>query len=120
GVGGPRSIGEAIISFLNQLIAGLVGEPPAGAASPSDALNIAKIISSRASQGSFAWEVVNYRNNTSIDNGLLPSSEASINLSVVNTTLEATQNSSLIGVVRVERSAPLGVVSWLGYGTTNL
>lgn len=120
GVGGPKSIGEAILGFINAIIGGLVGAPPQGDASPADAFNIAKIISERASRGDFAWEVVNYRNNTSIDNGLLPSSEASINLSVINTSLEATQDASLIGIIRVQRSAPLGVVSWLGHGVDNL
>ena len=119
GVNGPADIGASILALLNNIVGGLVGAPGEGA-SNADAFNIARIISSRASRGADAWEVLGYRNNTPVDNGLLPSSEANYNLTVVNADLPATQAASLIGVIRVQRSAPLGVVSWLGYGTTNV
>lgn len=119
GVGGSSTLAGTIFSILNAIVGGLVGTPGEGA-SQTDVFNIAKIISSRASQGAMAWEVQGYRNNTSPDNGLLPSSEANYNLTVVNATLEATQAASLIGIDRVRRSAPMGVVSWRGYGTAGL
>lgn len=119
GVGGPATIGGSILAFINAIVGGLVGTPGEGA-SNADAFNIAKLISARASQGANAWEVLGYRNNTSVDNGMLPSSEANYNITVINATLEATQSASLIGIIRVQRSAPLGVVSWLGHGTSGL
>ncbi len=119
GVNGPDNIGQSLIDMVNQLVGGLVGQPGTGA-SNADVFNVSKLISSMASQGANSWEVLGFRNNTPVDSGLLPSSEANYNITVVNTSLACTQAASLIGIIRVQRSAPLGLVSWLGCGTSGM
>ncbi|AJD82115.1 minor tail protein [Mycobacterium phage Cosmo] len=119
GVLGPGNIGGSLIEAINALVGGLVGQPGEGA-SIADLFNIGKLVSSMASQGRLAWEKWGQRNNKPVAGGLLPSSSANYEITSINTSLEARQDKSLIGVIRVTQDMPLGLISWLGYGSANL
>ncbi|AHZ95390.1 minor tail protein [Mycobacterium phage Damien] len=119
GVLGPGSIAETIERMINQIVGGFVGTPGTGA-SLTDLFNFAKQISSWASQGRFAWELLGKRDNTPVDTGLLPSSTSNYKINYINTTLPCTQSESRIAAFRIEESAPLGVISWLGYGSSGI
>lgn len=119
GVGGPANIGQSIIDFIDHLTGGLVGQQGSGAGL-ADVFNISHLVSSWASLGNMAWDILGIRNNTPVYNGLLPNGKSNYPITGINTTLDATQAASLISTYRVGESSPLGVVSWLGYGTTGL
>jgi hypothetical protein len=119
GLGGPGDIGATIQAFLDHLVGGLVGTPGTGAGF-ADVFNISKLISSMASQGANAWQILGIRNNKPVNTGLLPSSTSNFDITAINTTLSTAPVKSLIGVIRVAESSPLGVVSWLGCGTSGL
>ena len=82
--------------------------------------NVSKIISSMAALGKYAWEILGIRNNTPVYTGMLPSGKSNFPLDGINTDLACTQSASLIAAYRIEESMPLGVVSWLGYGTAGI
>lgn len=119
GVNGPTNIGQTIIDFLDNLIGGFVGKHGSNGGF-SDLFNVANIISGWANLGSLAWEILGLRNNTPVYTGLLPNGKSNFPITGINTTLNCTQAASLIATYRVNESSPLGVVSWLGYGTTNI
>lgn len=124
GVNGPANIGSSLLAQLNALIGGMVGVPGSGA-SNADAYNVSKQVSANAAQGAMSWDVLGIRNNTPVFTGFLPSGHSNFNVTDVAfdataPTIAATQSASVIGVHRVGVSAPLGVVSWLGYGTTSM
>lgn len=119
GVNGPSNIGQTIIDFLDNLIGGFVGKHGSGAGF-ADLFNIANIISGWANLGNMAWEILGLRNNTPVYTGLLPNGKSNYPITGINANLAATQASSLIATFRINESSPLGVVSWLGYGTTNI
>lgn len=119
GVGGPTNIGQSILAFIDALVGGLVGAPGSGAGL-ADIFNVSKIISSMASLGQYAWEILGLRNNTPVFTGLLPNGRSNFPISGINTGLACTQSASLIATHRIEESMPLGVVSWLGYGTSGI
>lgn len=119
GVGGPTNIGASIMAFLDSLLGGLVGTPGSGGGL-ADVFNIANIVSSMASLGRFAWELLGIRNNTPVATGLLPTSDSNYPYANANTYLAVTQANSLCITYRTERSAPLGVVSWLGHTSTGI
>lgn len=119
GVGGPTNIGQSILTFIDSLLGGLVGTPGSGGGL-ADVFNISKIVSSMAALGQYAWQILGIRNNTPVYTGMLPNGRSNFPLSGVNTTLSCTQSASLIAVHRIEESLALGVVSWLGYGTSGI
>ena len=119
GVGGPTNIGQSILAFIDALVGGLVGAPGSGAGL-ADIFNISKIVSSMASLGQYAWEILGLRNNTPVFTGMLPNGRSNYPITGINADLACTQSASLIGVHRVEESIPIGVVSWLGFGTTGI
>lgn len=119
GVNGPANIRDSIQAQLDAIVSGAVGQQGTGA-SNADATNVFRETGRKAGQGSDAWEVQGERNNTSISSGLLASSESPFNLSLANAILTITPTASLCTVYRVERSAPLGVVSWIGCGTSGV
>ncbi|ATN93993.1 minor tail protein [Mycobacterium phage Kumao] len=119
GVLGPGNLGASVIEAINAIVGGWVGQQGTGAGI-ADLFNIGKLISSMASQGRMAWEILGIRNNRPVASGLLPSSHANYEITSINTNLETTQSQSLIGVIRVAQDMPLGLISWLGCGTANL
>ncbi len=119
GVGGPANIGQSIIDFIDHLIGGLVGVVGTGAGL-ADVFNISHLVSSWASLGNYAFEILGIRNNTPVYTGLLPNGKSNFPITGINTTLDCTQSASLIATYRVGESSPLGVVSWLGYGTSGI
>ncbi|AYN57974.1 minor tail protein [Mycobacterium phage Fowlmouth] len=119
GLLGPETIEETIQELVNAAVGGLVGLPGVGA-SLADLFNMLQQISSWATQGRWSWELWGRRDNTPIDSGLIPSSTSNFKINYINTTLACTQANSLIAAIRVEQSAPLGVVSWLGYGSAGI
>jgi len=119
GVGGPANVGESILGLLDNLIGGLTGTPGSGA-SFADAFNISALVSSLASLGGYAWDVLGIRNNTPVASGLLPNAKSNFPINDINTSLSATAAASLIATYRIGESSPLGVISWLGYGTAGL
>lgn len=119
GVGGPINIGASVLDFIDHLIGGLVGAAGTGAGL-ADVFHISKLVSSWASLGSMAWDILGLRNNTPVYTGFLPNGKSNYPYTDINTTLDATQAASLIATYRIGESSPLGVVSWLGYGTAGL
>jgi len=119
GVGGPTNIGLSILAFIDALVGGLVGAPGSGAGL-TDIFNISKIVSSMASLGQYAWEILGLRNNTPIFTGMLPNGKSNFPISGINADLACTQSASLIATYRIQESMPLGVVSWLGFGTSGI
>lgn len=124
GVGGPANIGATVLELLNNLVGGLIGIP-AAVGSFADLFNIGQQVSSNASQGANSWQVLGIRDNTSQSTGFLPSGRANFNLTDVAfnssaPTIAVTQAASAICTDRVIVSQPLGVISWLGFGVTNI
>lgn len=119
GVGGPTNIGESIMSFLDHLLGGLVGTPGSGGGL-ADVFNISYLVSSMASLGKFAWELLGIRNNEPVANGLLPTGDSNYPYANANTYLAVTQAASLCVTYRSAKSSPLGVVSWLGHTSTGI
>lgn len=119
GVAGPTNIGASILAFIDSLISGLVGAAGVGA-SLADVFNISKLVSSAASLGSFAWEILGIRNNKPVANGLLSTSDANYPYPNANTYLAVTQTDSLCVTYRAAESAPIGVISWLGHTSANI
>jgi hypothetical protein len=124
GVGGPGDIGGSIEELLNQFVGGAVGQAGTGASFP-DVFNLTKFMSSGASLGQLAFQILGIRNNTPVASGMLPSGSSNYDLTDLafdNSApyLSATQAASLISVERLQVSKPLGAISWLGYGFTNV
>ncbi len=119
GVGGPTNIGESIMSFLDHLLGGLVGTPGSGGGL-ADVFNISYLVSSMASLGKFAWELLGIRNNEPVATGLLPTGDSNYPYANANTYLAVTQSASLCVTYRAAKSSPLGVISWLGHTSTGI
>ena len=127
GVGGAGNIGSSILDLILNLIGGLVGvapdpDDPDNTKPPSlaDLFNLMFQVASSSALGRFAFELLGIRNNTPVNTGLMPNSKSNFPINDINVTLSATQAASLIATYRIQESSPLGVVSWLGYGTTNI
>lgn len=119
GVTGPGDIGSSIMAVINHLVGGFVGVL-GDVAGLADIFNISHMVSSAASLGSLAFELLGIRNNTPIYTGLLPNGKSNFPIDGVNTDLNCTQSASLIATFRIQESSPLGVVSWLGHGTAGI
>lgn len=119
GVAGPTNLGQSLLSLMDALLGGLVGAPGSGGGL-ADVFNISKIVSSMAALGKYAWEILGIRNNTPIYTGMLPNGKSNFPLDGINTDLPCSQSVSVIATYRIEESSPLGVVSWLGYGTAGI
>jgi len=119
GVTGPGDIGTTIMEIIRHQIGGLVGVL-GDFVGLADVFNVNHMVSSAASLGAMAFEILGIRNNTPVFTGLLPSSECNFPINGINTTLNCTQGATTIATFRLGTSKPLGVVSWLGYGTTNI
>lgn len=127
GVGGAANIGSSILDMLLNLVGGLVGVAPdpddpdnTKPPSISDLFTLAFQVASSSALGRFAFDLLGIRNNTPVSTGLMPNSKSNFPINDINVTLNATQSASLIATYRIGESSPLGVVSWLGYGTTNI
>jgi len=119
GVAGPTNLGASLLGLMDALLGGLVGTPGSGGGL-ADVFNISKIISSMAALGKYAWEILGIRNNTPIYTGMLPNGKSNFPIDGINTDLDCTQAASVIATYRIGESSPLGVVSWLGYGTAGI
>lgn len=130
GPGGPPNIGAALQSTWDQWISGLVGEVGTGA-ELSDLFNIGQLISSWSNLGRQAWDVLGIRNNKPMATGMMPTSSSNISLDKIAFTTAAQPGASSGGIAitqstarrvykRVEDYSPIGVVSWTGYGTTDI
>lgn len=119
GVAGPTNIGQTILDLIDAVLGGFVGLPGSGGGL-ADLFNVSKIVSSLASLGGYAWDILGLRNNTPIYTGLLATGKSNYPITGINTNLTAAQSASLIASFRIQESSPLGVVSWLGCGTDGL
>lgn len=119
GVGGPANIGGSILDFLNGAVGGAVGTPGTTASIP-DAFNIFNMLGTGSSLGGISFDILGRRNNTPVSSGPLPSSHSNFPLHNINASLVATQAASVICTDRIELDAPLGVLSWLGFGTSGI
>ncbi|WP_202321131.1 glycine-rich domain-containing protein [Mycobacterium intracellulare] len=124
GILGPGNIGDTIINLINQLIGGLVGAPGSGA-SLADIFNIGHQVSSNASQGAYSWQVLGIRDNTSMSSGFLPNGRSNFDLTASafaadSPEIHVTQDASAIATDRVPVSQALGLISWMGYGLTDI
>lgn len=126
GVGGPANIGQTIQQFFNHLVGGFLGGLGGGGDTGlSDVFNIANGVSTNAGLGADAWDLLGIRNNKPIFTGFLPSGTSNYNITDVAfdsspPLISVTQSASAISIERYEESKSLGVVSWLGYGLTDL
>lgn len=121
GFGGPGDANTTFEEFLSHLLGGMSGSTdPNANGGFADLFNVAKLLQTAAAMGESAFQILSIRNNTPVNTGLLPSGRSNYGLTSVNTTLSATQSSSLIATMRVEQDIALGVVSWLGCGTSGI
>lgn len=120
GVGGPGDMAETVREILAGLVGGASGADSPTGGGIADLFNILKVLSAAAAMGESAFQMLSQRNNTDLEKGLLPSGRANYSITSVNTTLSATQSSSLISRLRVKADLSLGVVSWLGCGTSGM
>ncbi|QGJ94349.1 minor tail protein [Mycobacterium phage ChosenOne] len=116
---GAATIPEAFQNFLDAIVGGAVGQQGSGA-SLADAFNVFLKIASDAAKGLFSWDLLGVRTNKPINRGLIKSERSNFNFSEITDWLEVTQENSLIAVDNIEESMPLGVISWIGYGTVGL
>lgn len=124
GILGPANIGDTILNILNHLVGGMVGMNGVGA-TLGDLFNISKKVSSGSADGTNAWTVLGIRNNSDVASGFLPTGRSNFPLTSAlfdssAPLLAAKQTDTAIATYRIQESSPLGVLSWLGYGTTNL
>lgn len=120
GFGGPGDANTTFEEFLSHLLGGMQGSDPNSNGGFADLYNVAKLLQTAAAMGESAFQILSIRNNTPVNTGLLPSGRSNYGLTSVNTTLSATQSASLIATMRVEQDIALGVVSWLGCGTSGI
>lgn len=121
GFGGPGDANGSFQEFLSHLLGGMSGSTdPNANGGFADLFNVAKLLQTAAAMGENAFQILSIRNNTPVNTGLLPSGRSNYGLTSVNTTLSATQSASLIATMRVEQDIALGVVSWLGCGTSGM
>lgn len=121
GFGGPGDANTTFEEFLSHLLGGMSGSTdPNSNGGFADLFNVAKLLQTAAAMGESAFQILSIRNNTPVNTGLLPSGRSNYGLTSVNTTLSATQSASLIATMRVEQDIALGVVSWLGCGTSGI
>ncbi|AVO21624.1 minor tail protein [Mycobacterium phage MooMoo] len=119
GVLGLGNIAEAIQEFLDALVGGLVGQPGSGATLP-DLFNTILKIASQSARGDFAWIIHGVSTNKPVDKGKLPSGDANYPYSNANTWIPVTQTATLAITYRAGKSEPLGVIGYLGKGSTGL
>lgn len=124
GIGGPGDIGGSVQSTWDQWIGGLVGEVGTGSGL-ADLFNISSIVSSWAAKGRDSFDILGIRNNRSLNTGFLPTTESTISLDRVALqstapTVPVTQSTALTGYQRVSQAEDRAVVSWQGYGITNV
>jgi hypothetical protein len=124
GAGGPASIGESIFETLNNIVGGFVGSVGSGA-SFADVFNIANYVSSGSALGRFSFDLLGIRNNKATTSGMLATSVSPMLLNEVGggaaaTTLTVNSTTSTVLWHRFEEALSLGVISWLGNGTTNI
>lgn len=119
GVNGPDNIGDSVRAMLDSIIGGVVGQEGTGA-SLADAFNLFKGLGSDGFKGRSAFDLLADRGNSPTAEGPLPGSEANYEIASANTSLTVTPTVSLITTFAVKRSAPLGVVEWLGCGTAGV
>ncbi len=121
GFGGPSDALTSFQDFLSHLLGGLQGSgTPNTTGGFADLLNVTKILAAMAGMGESAYQILSNRNNTSIDSGLLPSGRSNYGLTSANTTITATQAASRIAALRIEQDIAVGVISWLGAGTSGM
>lgn len=125
GVGGPANIGSSVLGVIDSLVGGFVGAIGTGA-SIADIFNIGNLVSSNATRGGFAFDILGILNNKQMWDGLLPTSSSTIPLSHIDTggaapyTFGVTSSTAVTGWKRFTQAMPLGVISWLGNGTTSI
>ena len=125
GYGGPANIGATFQADWNQLISGFVGTPNGVGAVLSDLQNIGNEVSSMASLGEMSFNLLGIRNNKSVDTGFLNSSNSNLTLNTIALqptapTFTITQSTAITAFERMPENGVIGVVSWLGYGVTNI
>jgi hypothetical protein len=124
GVGGPLNIGLSLLESWSQLVGGFVGTIGSGAGL-ADLFNIGNIIGSQSALGAFSWDILGIRNNKTMATGMLPTSVSPIALTDIGsgasaTTFGVTSSAATVLWHRFEEAMSLGVISWLGGGTTSI
>lgn len=126
GVGGPADIGKTVLEFFNHLVGGILGTGVGGGdKDPADVYNVVNGLANNAGLGAEAWDLLGVRNNKPLFTGFFPSGTSNYNITDVAfnstpPTIPVTQSASGISIERYEEAKSLGVVSWLGYGLTDL
>lgn len=121
GFGGPGDANGSFQEILSHLLGGMSGSAePNSDGGFADLFNVSKVLASWAAMGESAFQLLSNRSNTPIDSGLLPSGRSNYKITSINTTLSATQGASPVSWFRVEEDLAVGVISWLGCGTSSM
>lgn len=120
GFGGPGDALTSFQEFLSHILGGASGSSNPTSGGFADVFNVMKLLQVAAGMGQSAFQELSIRNNTSIDSGLLPSGRSNYGLTSINTTLSTTQSVSLASALRVKQDIAVGVISWLGCGTSGM
>jgi hypothetical protein len=124
GVGGPLNLGASILEGWSSLIGGFVGSTGSGVGI-ADLFNIGNIIGSGSALGGFSWDILGIRNNKSMNTGMLATSVSPVSFQKITSGASATSfgiTSSTATTLwhRFAEGMSLGVISWLGNGTTSI
>lgn len=120
GAAGPANMFDSILGIIDAILGGFVGHPGATGGGLADVTSVSGLVSSNASLGAFAWQIVNTLNNTPVARGMLPTGRANYDITSANTFLPTTQAASLSAGFGLLQSMPIGVISWYGYGTSGM
>lgn len=119
GLLGPGTLGGTVLSLVDAVVSGAVGQSGSGA-ELADVETFIGMISSWATQGRFAWEQAGIRNNRPADAGLLPSERSNFPLSAITTQFNIVPGTSVIAFDYIEEPMALGAISWIGWGVAGI
>ncbi|AXH43630.1 minor tail protein [Mycobacterium phage BigMau] len=119
GVLGGGSIEETIKRIVDAIVSGIVGVTGIGAGI-SDLQSLIEQISSAAARGGFAWDILGIQNNKKPKSGLYKSERGNFDLDTLNSTVSVAPGTSIIAFDVIEQSMPIGLITWIGWGTSGI
>lgn len=120
GAGGAATIFDSIFAIIDAFLGGAVGKPGSTGGSLADLTQVAGEVASGSALGSYAWQLVNMLNNTPVARGMLATGRANYDLTSANTFVPTTKAASLSASFGLMQSMAIGVISWYGYGSSNI
>ncbi|UVK60585.1 minor tail protein [Mycobacterium phage Peterson] len=119
GVLGTTTMEEFARRVIDEIVSGAVGQSGTGAQF-SDLRTVIEQIASAAARGDFAWILANFLNNKPVTAGLHASERGNFGLDSINTTVTVSPGTSLIAFDRIEQAMPVGLLTWIGWGTSGI